>query len=83
MNRNWIDNRVSESLSLLSRHLRTHADATSPMVEQAVSGLSRYTMSGKSLRARLVHIAAGRVEGTARKPPPCLVRVLIQCTALS
>lgn len=67
MNRNWVDNRVSESLSLLSRHLRTHADATSPMVEQAVSGLSRYAMSGKHLRARLVHIAAGRVEGTARE----------------
>lgn len=67
MNALWLDERVKESLSVLSEFLESHEDFDSPLFDVTLAGLSRYALMGKHIRSRLVHIAAGQVEGTARE----------------
>lgn len=65
MNPLWLDERVQESLAVLSRHLDSHENFNSEMFDVARAGLSRYGLMGKHIRSRLVHIAAGQVDGSA------------------
>jgi len=61
-----IATRVAASLAVLNDYLtslRGAAPASSDLLEHAYQGLSTFSLGGKHLRARLVHISAGDVQG--------------------
>lgn len=61
-----IATRVAASLAVLNDYLtslRAAAPASSDLLEHAYQGLSTFSLGGKHLRARLVHISAGDVQG--------------------
>lgn len=63
----FIDERVAESLAFLRRHFALVQEySADPLFRGSVEVLETNALGGKHLRPRLVHIAAGDVEGKRR-----------------
>lgn len=63
----FVDKRISESLSFLEKHFtQTQNFSSEPLFRSALEVLRTNALGGKHLRPRLVHIAAGDVSGDQR-----------------